>query len=145
MRMTGWPGFLLWALVGVLYAFACLAMMSIGVFILVIAIITTIVATRTLRVWPEIIGLALGAPALLSWVAFRSLGLPLCGPGERPGLSSAVGSGSIRDGTFTATVQLGCTELNAQSLMWTSVVIAAAAIGAYIAARRRKLTAAPSG
>jgi hypothetical protein len=137
MRMTGWPGFLLWALVGVLYAFACLAMMSIGVFILVIAIITTIVATRTLRVWPEIIGLALGAPALLSWVAFRALGLPLCGP-------VAVGSGSVQLGTFSETVQLGCTELNAQSLMWTAAAVATAAVVAYIAARHRWLSMARS-
>lgn len=144
MRVTGWPGFLLWALVGVLYAFACLAMMSIGVFILVIAIITTIVATRTLRVWPEIIGLALGAPAFLSWVAFRALGLPLCGPGERPGVSIAAGSGSVRLGTFSETVQLGCTELNAQSLMWTAAAVATAAVVAYIAARHRWLSMARS-
>jgi hypothetical protein len=144
MRMTGWPGFFLWALVGGLYALACLAMMSIGVFILVIAIVTTIVATRTLRVWPEIIGLALGAPAFLSWVAFRALGLPQCGPGERPGISMVAGSGNVRLGTYTETVQLGCTELNAQSLVWTAAAISIAAVVAYIAARHRKLTIARS-
>ena len=144
MRMTGWPGFLLWALVGGLYALACLAMMSIGLFILVVAIVTTIVAARTLRVWPEIIGLALGAPAFMMWIAFRAWDLPRCGPGEQPGVSIAAGSGSVRLGTFTETVRFGCTELNTQVLKWTASALATAAVVAYIAARYRKLTIARS-
>jgi hypothetical protein len=143
MKMSGWPGFALWALVGGLYALACLAMMSIGVFILFIAIVTTIVATRTLRVWPEIIGLAVGAPATLAWVAARAWGLPQCGPGQRQSvLASASGWSQASSGTFTETVQLGCTEFNVSALLWSAVLLAAVAISAYAAAKRRLVPAA---
>jgi hypothetical protein len=143
MKMSGWPGFTLWALVGGLYALACLAMMSIGVFILFIAIVTTIVATRTLRVWPEIIGLAVGAPATLAWVAARAWGLPQCGPGQRQNVvASASGWSQASSGTFTETVRLGCTEFNVSALLWSAVLLAAVAIIAYAAAKRRLVPAA---
>jgi hypothetical protein len=140
MRVSGWSGFLLWGLVGGLYALACLAMMSIGIYILVIAIVTTIVATRTLRVWPEILGLGVGAPAAIMWIAVRAWDLPRCGPGERDGVAavSASGSWSVQTGAYSETGRVGCTELEVRFLIWTAIALAAATLVAYIRARRRR-------
>jgi hypothetical protein len=138
MRVSGWSGVLLWGLVGGLYALACLAMMSIGIYILPIAIVTTIVATRTLRVWPEILGLAVGAPAAIMWIAVRAWDLPRCGPGERDGVTvSASGSWSVQTGAYSEAMRIGCTELEVRFLIWTAIALAAATLVAYIRARNR--------
>jgi hypothetical protein len=143
MRVSGWSAFLLWGLVGGLYALACLAMMSIGIYILLIAIVTTIVATRTLKVWPEILGLAVGAPAAILWIAVRAWDLPRCGPGERDGvaISAVSGSWSVETGayseTYSETGRIGCTELEVRFLVWTASALAAATLVAYIRARNR--------
>ena len=133
MKASGWPGFTLWALVGVLYAFACLGMMSIGVFILFVAIGATIAAARTLKAWPEIFGLAAGPALLLGWIAFRAWPLPTCGPGQRDGtIASEAASYSYQTGSFTETVRImGCTSVNAPLLMGTALVVLAAAVTAY--------------
>lgn len=139
--------FMLWALVGVLYAFACLAMMSIGMFILVVAIASTIAAACTLRVWPEIIGLAIGPAAAFLWMAFRTWSMPLCGPGERIGtvVAAASGSWSLRAGAFKESVHIrGCTELNSQVLLVTGVVLIIAAVAAYVAVLRRRAGSIPA-
>lgn len=142
MRVKGWAGFVLWALLGVVYALGGLAMMSIGIFIVVLAVVLTIVATRTLRVWPDIIGLAMGPSAAMLWIAGRASHLPRCGPGEQQAVFSASASGSfdVERGTFTGVAQFGCTALDAQLLATLSIAVAGATLIAYIVARRRRLT-----
>jgi len=139
MRTSGWSAFLLWALVGGLYALAYLGMMSIGIFILIIAIGATLVAARALRGWPECLGLALGPPAAMMWMAARIWSLPRCAPGEGD-LVSAGASGSlfVQSGTYTETVRLGCTEWDASALMWSGMALVAVTIVAYHFARVRK-------
>lgn len=145
MRTSGWPGFLLWALVGGLYALAYLAMMSIGIFILVVAIIATIIAARTLRAWPELLGLAVGPPAAMMWMAARVWNLPRCGPGEGELVSaSASGSLSVQSGTYSQTVHLGCTQWDVSFLMWGAVALGTATVVAYVAARYRMRANSPS-
>ena len=141
MRLNGWPGFVLWALLGIVYALGGLAMMSIGIYIIVLATILTIVASRTLQVWPEIIGLAIGPAAAMLWIARRAWDLPRCGPGEQPGVSVSASSSLITEpGNYSEVVQFGCTALDVRSLLWTGIAIGGATLIAYIAARSRRLT-----
>ena len=134
-------------LVGGLYALAFLGMMSIGIYILVIAIVTTILVARRSRVWPEIIGLATSPAAAMLWIAFRAWALPQCGPGERDNLTmSASGSGSLQSGTYSETVHFaGCTSLDAGVLMWSGILLVSATLVAYIVVRFRKLPSSASG
>lgn len=140
MRVSGWPSFTLWALVGILYAFACLAMMSIGIFMLFVAILTTIVAARNLRVWPEILGLAAGPATVCAWVGFRAWSLSVCGPGEQPGVVvSASGSMSFPSGTLIQSGRIAeCTSLNAPLLTCMALSLLAATVVAYAVLSRRK-------
>jgi hypothetical protein len=139
MSVSGWPSFTLWGLVGVLYAFACLAMMSIGVFILLIAILATIAAARSLNAWPDIIGLAPGAATVFAWIGFRTWPLPDCGPGEQPGIAlSASAASSFQSGRFTRTERIAeCASLDAALLTCTAIVLLAAALIAYAVISRR--------
>lgn len=71
MRSSGWKTFGAWALIGGLYAFAALGAMSIGIFILVFAILATLVAIIELRFWPEFLGFPLGPAAGTVFLAWR--------------------------------------------------------------------------
>src|SRR3712207_3603718 len=77
-RYRGWKGFLLWAVVGMLYGFAGLAMLSIGIFVLPIAVIATIAAARAVRVWPEVLGIMQGPAAACLFLAARNYGAARC-------------------------------------------------------------------
>jgi hypothetical protein len=137
MRVSGWPGFLLWGLVGGIYGIAYLGMMSIGIYILIVAIVTTIVATRQLRVWPEILGLAAGPAVVMMRVAQLSWHVPRCGPGEQPHFAtSASGVGNAATGAYSETVHFsGCTDLAAGPLLWSAITLSAAALIAYVLLR----------
>ncbi len=78
MRATGWKAFWLWAVAGALLSFAVLAIMSIGLYLLPVAIIVTVLIARRASAWPETLGVLEGAAATALWVAFISAGVPLC-------------------------------------------------------------------
>jgi hypothetical protein len=139
MRVSGWPSFTSWSLVGVIYALACLAMMSIGIFILLVAILATMAAARNLKVWPEIFGLAAGPATVCACVGFRAWSLSACGAGEQPGVVvSASGSVSLPSGTLMQTERIAeCTSVNAPLLTCIALALVAAALIAYAVISRR--------
>lgn len=72
-RVEGWTGYLLWGLSGFLLALSAIAILSIGIFILPVAIVTTVLVSRRVRARPEslglVVGVALVAVYLLAWMA----------------------------------------------------------------------------
>ena len=141
MQIPGWKALGLWALLGAFYGFVYLAMMSIGIFILPIAIVATIIAARKLRLWPEILGMVIAPAAVMLRLASMNWGFPRCAPGESSHMSlSSSGSGSVTDGTYSEVTRFeGCVGLNAPLLLWISIALIAAALTIYIAARYREL------
>ena len=141
VRVSGWPGFLLWALVGVLYGLTYLGVLSIGLFVLPIAIIVTLVAARRVGIWPEILGVVLGPAAALIRLASLNWGIPQCAPAEQPHMETSVaGTGSLASGTYSQTVRFeGCDTLDAGLLMWSAVALATASLAIFIVARYRGL------
>lgn len=141
--MSGLKAFVLWSVVGALYGLAVLSLMSIGIFILAVAIVITVIAVRRLEVWPAILGVALGPAAALVRLGSSNLGLRRCGPGEQAHmLASGSGSGSALTGSFTAVTRVeGCIETNLQVLMWSGVALAVATFALYFAARYGRPTA----
>jgi hypothetical protein len=89
-RLAGWGGFGAWALVGALFSLSLLGAASIGLFIFPVAVLALVVATGTVRRWPEIAGLLEGMAALTLLVGISNLGSTPCpesgshtvGPGE---------------------------------------------------------------
>ena len=139
MRISGWAGFALWALVGCLYGLVYLGILSIGMFILPIAIVATIAAARRCKVWPEILGMMLGPAAAMMRLGALNSGFRACAPGEQPyAQASASGSGSATTGTYAQIQHLeGCVTWNAQLLMWSGVALAVAVLGIYLAIQYR--------
>jgi hypothetical protein len=139
VRILGWSGFLLWALVGALYGLTYLAMMSIGIVILPLAVIATVAAARRLRVWPELLGIALAPAVVMMRLASLNWGIPRCGPGEQPHMEvSGSGSGSVTTGAYTETMRIdGCVDINVPFLLYGAIALLIAALVAYIAARYR--------
>ena len=137
MRVSGLKGFALWSLVGALYGLAVLSLMSIGIFILLAAIVVTVIAVRRLEAWPAILGFALGPAAAMVWLGSLNLGLRRCGPGEQAYmLASGSGSGSALTGSYTAATRVeGCIGTNLQVLLWSGVALAAACLALYTVAR----------
>jgi hypothetical protein len=134
VKLSGWPSFALWALIGVMYALACLAMTGIGMGILLIAVATTIAAGRNLEVWPDITGLATGPALVLAWVGLRSWSLPLCGPGEGAGVAlNASASSSIEVGSMLATERIAeCTAIHASPLLCAALVLFCSSLMGYV-------------
>jgi hypothetical protein len=139
MKVSGWPSFALWALIGVMYALACLAMTSVGMGILLIAVATTIAAGRNLEVWPDITGLVAGPALVLAWVGVRSWSLPICGPGEAAGIAlSASVSSSIEVRSVLATERIAeCTAIHASPLLCTALVLFCSSLMGYVLIARR--------
>ncbi len=132
--MSGWKAFMSWAGVGVLWGFTALAMMSIGILVLPVAIVVTIAASRRLRAWPEILGLCAGPVFVLQWLAWRAWSLPACDSHRHSGaVFSSAGRFSITQPgvelTFTGT--FSCTSMNAAALLLAGSVLALAALIAY--------------
>ena len=143
MKVSGWPGFMLWALVGVLYGIAYLGMMTIGIFILIVAVVTTIVAFRNLRAWPEVLGITAGPAVMMMRLASLNWNLRTCASGEQAHVvASASASYSMQSGSIVQLGQasrqiLGCTSLDAHMLMYSGVGIAVCTLLAYSFLRYR--------
>jgi len=95
---TGWRAFGVWAVVGSLFGFALVALASIGLFILVLAIAAAaLVATgERVRVWPEITGVLAGLGAFPLVVGLLNVGSTPC-PSSG---SAASGAASVSCGGF---------------------------------------------
>lgn len=129
-----------WAGVGVLFGFAALAMMSIGIFVLPIAIVAAIAAFHRLRAWPEIIGICAGPAFVLLWLAWRAWPMTRCVSHHDPdAVLSDSNSSVIQAGAeLTFTGSLSCTSLNASALLFAGSVLVLAAPIAYRAWISRK-------
>jgi hypothetical protein len=79
---TGWHAFAEWALASAIVTFTMIAMLSIGPFILPIAVIAVVLAARRNRAWPEgpMGGLA-GAGTIFLYVAYINRDSSPCPPG----------------------------------------------------------------
>jgi len=72
-HIEGLAGYLLWGLAGLLLALSVIAILSIGIFILPVAIVITVLVSRVVRARPESLGAAAGvglvAVYLLVWMS----------------------------------------------------------------------------
>jgi hypothetical protein len=75
-RDFGW--FLLWTVVGAAYGLAVAGALTIGIFVLPVAVITTIVLARQRRSHRGLAGLLGGPGVILAYIAYLNRG----GPGE---------------------------------------------------------------
>ena len=139
MKLSGWAGLALWALVGCLYALVYLGILSIGIFVLPVAIVATIAVARRCAVWPEILGMAIGPALAMMRLGSMNSRFRSCAPGEQShARAGASGSGSAVTGIYSETAHLeGCVTGNAQLLMWSGVALAVAALAIYLIVRYR--------
>jgi len=73
MAATGWRWFLAWVLAGALSALALVSALSIGIFILPLAVVAIVLIARRSPRGPELLGLVTGAGVLgiVVWVLSR--------------------------------------------------------------------------
>jgi len=71
-RWKGWPGFALWAVAGGLLFLSLLTGLSIGLFILPLAVVAIVVAALRARGWREAVGGVAGIGAVCLVIAFQS-------------------------------------------------------------------------
>lgn len=87
--VVGWKGFLAWAAAGGLLVFAVVSGLSIGLFVLPLAVVILVLVVRRVRGWPEILGAGAGCGAICLLIAFLNRDYNPCpegpitlGPGE---------------------------------------------------------------
>ncbi len=131
MRATGWKAFWLWAVAGALLSFAVLAIMSIGLYLLPVAIIVTVLIARRASAWPETLGVLEGAAATALWVAFISAGVPLCSKeGQMSMVVVAPRSGE--------TIRTGCTTSDYRQWMWAGATLALSGLATFGLLQKRR-------
>lgn len=96
-----WGGFALWAGVGALFGLSGIAMPSVGLLVLVlaVAVVALLWAGRHLQVWPDVAGFLPGAGSLFLFVGLANLNSTPCpssgsgfaGPGATGDISSCGG------------------------------------------------------
>jgi hypothetical protein len=147
MRTAGWPGFLLWALVGVFWGFTALAMMSIGIFMLPVAIGATVLAAWRVAIWPEILGLASAPAFAMGFLAWRFWSNPKCGAGDSEvAMSAASGTYSLQPGSLQMSEAVrftACTDLDVKMLALGALACITAAVIAYLLARGARVDSPP--
>lgn len=82
-REEGWRWFGAWAIIGGLGALALLSAMSVGLFLIPLVAIGAWLVGRRARIWPELLGLVLGAAFLCLAIGWGAQRLPHCSE-ERP-------------------------------------------------------------
>jgi hypothetical protein len=143
MRGSGWPGFLAWALVGMLWGFTALAMMSIGIFILPIAIAATVLVARRFAIWPDILGLASAPAFAMGFLAWRFWSNAKCEANDSAvSMSGSSGTFSLQSGSLSVSETIrftACTTLDVNTLALGSCACIITAIVAYLLARRLRI------
>ena len=71
-------GFVAWAAVGALAAFAVATAPSIGLLLMPVAAVAVVLAARRIRVWPEAFGLLEGVAAIALTIGLLNLGNTPC-------------------------------------------------------------------
>jgi len=117
-----------WALVGALLGFSVLGAASIGLFVLPAALLALAVTVWTVRVWPEIAGMLVGAGALSLFVGLVNLGSTPC---------PSSGSGSVRVGGGTGITSFSCGGLDPSPWLLAALGLSAAGFAFYALARER--------
>lgn len=87
----GWPWFAAWIAAGTLLAFSGLGGFSIGLFVLLFAVVVALLVGRRAAAWPDGLGLAAGAGVVLLLVAALNHDYEPCPDGPlrlRPGETS---------------------------------------------------------
>jgi hypothetical protein len=102
MRDSGPQGFLVWALVGVFWGFTALAMMSIGIFCLPVAIVASVLVARRFGIWPDILGLASAPAFVMGFLAWRFWSNARCGGASGTAIAMSASSGrfSLQSGSL---------------------------------------------
>ena len=129
-RRRGWSAFAIWGVAGALVALTLLSLLSIGIFILPLAVIALAVAGWRASGWPEGVGLVAGVGATCLVIAFLSRDYEPCDDGPltvSPGETSA---------------ECGGTD----PVPWLVVGIAlvGASVGAHLLLQRRGAVSAPT-
>lgn len=122
-----WAAFAAWAFVGALLSFSVLAAASIGLFVLPAALLALAVTSRTVRVWPEIVGTLEGVAAPIFVVGLANLGSTPC---------PSRGSGHVHP-PGTGTTSFSCGGLDPSPWLLAGLGMAAAGFAAYALARER--------
>jgi hypothetical protein len=145
MRSSGWPGFLLWALVGVLWGFTALAMMSIGIFLVPVAVGATVLVARRASIWPDILGLASAPAFAMGFLAWRFWSSAKCDAGDgAAAMSAASGTYSLQSGSLRASETIhftACTNLDVNMLALGAGACVITAIVACLLARSVRVDA----
>ena len=95
--VVGWKGFLAWALAGGVLLFAVLSGLSIGVFLLPLAVVGLVLVVRRVRAWPEISGTGAGFGVLCFLIAFLNRDYTPCPKGP---ITLSPGAGEFECGGF---------------------------------------------
>ena len=143
MRSSGWPGFLMWTLVGIFWGFTALAMMSVGVFLLPVAIGATVIVARRVAIWPNILGLASAPAFAMGFLAWRFWSDAKCGAGESAtAISAGSGTYSLQSGSLrvSETMRLtACTDLDVNMLALGACACVTIGVVAYLLARSGRI------
>jgi hypothetical protein len=129
----------MWALVGVFWGFTALAMMSIGIFLLPVAIVATVLVARRVAIWPDILGLASAPAFAMGFLAWRFWSNAKCGAGDSViAMSASSGTYSLRSGSLRVSetmLSTACTNLDVNILALGACACITIALVAYFLAR----------
>jgi len=139
MRSSGWPGFLMWALVGMFWGFTALAMMSIGIFLLPVAVGATVLVARRVAIWPDILGLASAPAFAMGFLAWRFWSNAKCGVSDSAiAISAGSGTYSLQSGSLRVSETMrftACTNLDVSMLALGACACVTIAVVVYLLAR----------
>ena len=122
MYKRGWTSFSLWALAGGLLSFAILAITSIGLYLLPIAVVTVVIIAQRGALWPDIMGFLEGVAATILWGTVISWGVPPCREGPL--------------GTYVTVIR-GCANIDSHRWLAAGLTLGLGGFVAYVWARAR--------
>jgi hypothetical protein len=126
----GWQSFGEWAVASAIVTFTMLTMLSIGPFVLPIAVIAVVVAARRNRAWPEApMGALAGAGTNFLYVAFMNRDSSPCPPGP---IHSTLSNGQ----------SFSCGGLDPIPWLTAGALLVVAGVLGYVVSRRILRTAA---
>ncbi len=135
-RHRPWAVFIVWSVVGGAYSLALIGILSIGIFVLPVAIVATVLAARLLSTQRGLVGLlaGLGVPPL--YVAFLNRGGPNSG-GCLPANGGELCSGSTA-GTFRSDVSVQSQLLHPWPGLAIGLLLVAVAVSIFLISTRKR-------